>query len=361
MLRTFFAWVQKYERRLSAFAMIAGFVVDNIFFERIDLWQTQAVFALYTLICFISIPLLHFIEARAIVGVDRPRWRSILPIATQFTLGGFWSGFFIFYGRSAVLSTSWPFLLLLVVVLIGNELFRQYHERLVFTSVLFFLALYSYAIFAVPIYTHLMGTLTFIESGAVAIALFALFTVMLRILGSARFHSDVWRIRVGALAVLVIINLFYFTDVLPPLPLSTKAAGIYHGVWRVPGDYLATAESEPWQVRYLGATPTLHVVPGESLYAYSSVFAPTALATTIVHRWQWYDVAAKQWVTRAAISYPIVGGRDGGYRGYSAVLMNTPGAWRVNVETADGRLLEHLPFTVEQVALPPASETTTLK
>ncbi len=364
--------MQKYERHLSAFAMLAGFVVDSLFFERIDLWQTQAVFASYTVICFITIPLLHLIETRAAQGIERPRWRSILPIATQFALGGFWSGFFIFYGRSAVFATSWPFLLLIVVALIGNEFYRRYHERLVFTSVLFFFALYSYAIFAVPIYTHSIGTLTFLGSGVVAIIVFSLFIATLWILGSERFHVDVWRIRAGAIAVLVVINLFYFTNILPPLPLSAKAAGIYHGVWRTPsttsdvalgvrGNYLATAEAQPWKVNYLGFKPTLHVVPNESLYAYSSIFAPTKLETTIVHRWQWYDPETKKWVTRASVAYPIVGGRDGGYRGYSAVLMSVSGEWRVNIETADGRLLERLRFTVEQVSLPPASETITLK
>ena len=361
MSRTFFVWMQKYERHLSALAMLAGFIIDNFFFGRVDLWQTQAWFASYTIICFITIPFLHAIEARAEQGIARPRWRSILPIFTQFALGGFWSGFFVFYGRAAVLTKSWPFLLLIVVVLIGNEYYRRYHERLVFTSVLFFLALYSYAIFVVPIYTHSIGTVTFIGSGLVAMVFFALFTAVLRTLGRMRFRADVVRIRVGALIVLLAINFFYFTNVLPPLPLSAKAAGIYHGVWRVPGAYLATAEVEPWQVTYLGFTPTLHVVAGESLYAYSSVFAPTALTTTIVHRWQWYDPTAKKWVTKAAIAYPIIGGNDGGYRGYSAVLMNFPGSWRVHVETADGRLIEQISFTVVQVSLPAPSETATLK
>ena len=37
---------------------------------------------------------------------------------------------------------------------------------------------------------------------------------------------------VGAFAVLVIINIFYFTNILPPLPLAAKAAGVYHSVVR---------------------------------------------------------------------------------------------------------------------------------
>ena len=361
MLRRFFALVQKYERHLAVVAMLSGFIVDQIFFGRIDLWQTQALFAAYTAICFISILLLHWIEERSLRGIPRPRWRSIVPIFTQFALGGFWSAFVFFYGHSATLPASWPFLLLILAILIGNEYFAKYHDRLVFTSVLFFFALYSYAIFEVPIIVGSISTWIFILSGLAAIAVFAVFTILLRILGRNRFKKDVWRIRSGAFMVLAVMNLFYFTNVLPPLPLAAKAAGIYHAVWRVPGDYLATTESESWEVRYLGFTPTLHVVAGESLYAYSSVFAPTKLTATIVHRWQWYDPMAKQWVTKASISYPILGGRDGGYRGYSAVLMNTVGSWRVDVQTADGRIIARLPVTVVRAALPPLETTVILR
>jgi hypothetical protein len=102
------------------------------------------------------------------------------------------------------------------------------------------------------------------------------------------------------------------------------------------------------------------VVPGESLSAYSSVFAPTTLTTTIIHRWQWYDQTKKSWVLKAVISYSIAGGRDGGYRGYSTALANETGEWRVDIETADGRLIERLPFTVEQVTTPPVKTTITL-
>lgn len=348
MLQNIFRNLRTYERHLSAFAMIAGFIADNLFFGRIDLWETQAVFASYAAVCFIAIPLLHWFEMHPTRSNLFPRWRLILPLAIQFTLGGFWSGFVIFYGRSANLGASWPFLLFLLLVFIGSEYFYRYHSRLIFTSVLFFLALYSYAIFAVPIYTGTMGTHIFLMSGVLAIGVFALFTVLLRILARERFLIDIWRIRVGALLVFIVINVFYFTNVLPPLPLSIESAGIYHSVWRVPGAYLAESETgQSWQVRYLGFSPTVHIVLGESVSAYSSVFAPTLLTTTIVHRWQWYDPMEKVWITRAVIAYPIVGGRDGGYRGYSTARMNEEGEWRVNVETENDRLIARIPFIVK--------------
>ena len=360
MFRKLFAWLQKYERHLSVLATLGGFGVDQVFFNRIDITRTQVLLAAYAVITFLSILFYHRLEERALAGKPRPRWRAVLPIATQFMLGGFWSAFFFFYGHSSVLPASWPFLLLIVFMLIGNEYFAKYHDRLVFASVLYFFALYSYAIFEVPLVVGKIGTPVFLLSGLAAVAVFAVFTALLRFLGRNRFRQDIWRIRAGAAAVLVLMNGFYFANILPPLPLSAKASGIYHAVWRVPGDYLATTEDEPWTVQYLGFPPTLHVVAGESLYAYSEVFAPTALTTTVVHEWQWYDPAAKRWMTKASVSYPIVGGRDGGYRGYSAVLMQEPGQWRVNVKTIDGRLIARLPFTVDQVALPPPESTITL-
>lgn len=342
--------------------MVAGFIADTIFFERIDLWQTQVVFASYTAVCFIAIPLLHWLEVRAISGRSFSRLRLVLPFAIQFALGGFWSGFVIFYGRSASFSASWPFLLFLLLIFLGSEYFHRYHSRLVFTSVLFFFALYSYAIFLVPIYTGSIGVLTFLMSGVVAIGVFTLFTVFLRMLTRERFLADIRYIRLGAFLVLVVINVFYFTNVLPPLPLSAGAAGIYHSVWRVPGAYLATSEiGQSWQVQYLGFSPTLHIIEGESVSAYSSVFAPTKLVTTIVHQWQWYDSIQKVWVTKATIKYPIVGGRDGGYRGYSTALMSEEGEWRVNVETEDGRLIARMPFTVMLGTIVPSMSTITLK
>jgi hypothetical protein len=360
MLQKIFLWMQAHERHLSAFAMVAGFIADNLFFTRIDLWQTQALFVSYAVACFVAIPLLHWIEIRSERGQQTPRLRLILPLVTQFALGGFWSGFVIFYGRSAVLGASWPFLVFLFLVFLGSEYFHRYHAKLVFTSILFFFALYSYAILAVPIYTGTIDTRTFLESGLIAVSIFALFTIFLRLLARERFRIDVWRIRAGALVVLVLMNVFYFTNILPPLPLSAQAAGMYHAVWRVPGAYQATGEVEPWQVRYLGFPPTLHITLGDELSAYSSIFAPTALTTIIVHRWQWYDTAKKRWILKSTIAYPIIGGSDGGYRGYSTVPISETGQWRVNVETEDGRLIARLPFIVVATALPPPKVTVTL-
>lgn len=348
MFRGLFAWVGKYERHLSAGAMVGGFVIDNIFFSRIDVLETHLVFLGYILICFISISWLHFLEARSEEGVLPSRFRPLLPIATQFALGGFWSGLLIFYSRGAVVLAAWPFLLLIVAAFIGNEIFRKYHGRLVFTSLLFFFALYSYAIFAVPIVTGSLGLGTFLLSGGAALLAFMLFTRFLRFVAHERFQADVWRIRAGALAVLFLIHFSYFTNLLPPLPLILQSGGIYHEVARSGDTYTALVEPQIWRV-FFGAPAELHVAPPGALYAYSAVFAPGALSTTIVHRWERQNPLTKEWTTQSVVSFPIEGGRERGYRGYSVKTNLTPGKWRVNVETARGQLIGRLRFTVTHV------------
>ena len=351
MWRRFFAWISRNERHVSAAAMIAGFIIDNIFFTRIDLLRTQAVFIAYIVICVYAIAHLHRIEAKADLGVPRPRWRSVLPIATQFSLGGMWSGYLIFYTRSASLGASWPFLILLFTIFVGNEVFKKYHDRLIFTTVLFFFGLYSYAIFALPVVTHTIGTATFLESGAAAILFFGAFLALLRILGNKRFLQGAWPIRIGAAVVLIVINLAYFTNVLPPLPLSLKSGGIYHYVSHDASGYHGTSEEQPWYTA-LGFPEIIHTTTGESVYAYSAVFAPIQLTAIIVHQWQWYDPVKGQWITQAAIAFPIVGGRDGGYKGYSAKANLVGGLWRVNIETSDGLTIGRLSFRIVPAALP---------
>ena len=360
MFRKLFAWVARYERHLSAAAMVAGFIIDNIFFSRVDLPQTEALFIGYIIAAAFAIALLHYIESRAGKGKPRPRWRSVLPLVTQFALGGMWSGFLIFYTRSADLSTSWPFLLVLLAIFLGNEIFSKYHDKLVFTTLLFFFGLYSYAIFAVPVFTGSIGAPTFLLSGAIAAGIFILFLILLRVLGNSRFLERRWAIRGGALAILVVINLFYFTNILPPLPLALKSAGVYHSIVANPlGGYIGESEtSSSWQLPW---APVLeHVPPGGSLYVYSAVFAPVKLATTIVHHWEYYDTANKKWVTASRVSFPITGGRDGGYRGYSAKTDFVPGAWRVSIETPDGKIIGRTSFTVVDASTTPALSSVSL-
>ncbi|HVW71687.1 MAG TPA: DUF2914 domain-containing protein, partial [Candidatus Paceibacterota bacterium] len=96
----------------------------------------------------------------------------------------------------------------------------------------------------------------------------------------------------------------------------------------------------------------VHVVPGNPLYVYSAVFAPVKLTTPIVHRWEQYVNGS--WQTVSKVAFPISGGRDTGYRGYSEMENIMAGQWRVSIETQNGAVLGRARFNVESVATPPA-------
>ena len=347
----FIAALKKYERHISAAAMIAGFAFDNYFFGRVDHPATQFALFGYIWLAVAAILFVHFIETR---GEPEGLLRKIRPLgvaATQFAFGGLWSAFLIFYARSAVLAASWPFLVVLGAIFVGNEAFKHYHSRLVFTCTLLFFALFSYTIFVVPILTGSMGKAVFILSGVLATIVFALVIKCLNYIGPQRMKQSWKGIAAGALAVLAVLNACYFTNVLPPLPLAMTRAGVYHSIRRDGNVYRAIGEARslftlPW------SEPVVHIMPGESLSLYSAVFAPIQLQTKILHIWQRYDDAAKSWRTQAVVAYSITGGREGGYRGYSVKSLPAKGHWRVNIATADGLLVGRVAFNV----IPAASE-----
>jgi hypothetical protein len=384
--------ILRYERHLSAIGMVAGFGVDSVTFGRIDRPGAHLIFGSYLAMAAVTIAAAHAFQTRADerqaalapaatrVAKDGPpngtdavdpsengklkaaapieHWRKYLPAATQFALGGLWSGFLVFYSRSASLTASWLFLGTLIAFLIGNEIFRKYHSRLVFATLLLFFATYSYAVFTVPVVTRTIGKLTFLASGAVAIVAFLLFVRLLSTLGRKRLARARWKILGGAAAIAAAMNLFYFTGILPPLPLALTKIGIFHSVKHTGMTYQATAEPmAPWN--WLSAfgigAPVMHVAANEPLSLYASVFAPIRLTTRITHRWEWYDQHRGRWLSESVVSFPISGGRDGGYRAYTIKSHPKPGDWRVDIESEDGRLIGRIRFAVAEAPSPVAT------
>jgi len=358
--RTAYGYIKRYERALAAFSMVAGFITDNLMFRRIDLPNTQALFAAYLAVAASSILGLHFLERRAREGRGYARWRALFPMATQFALGSLWSAFLVFYSRSAVVTKSWPYLAVLTAFFIGNEVLKRYHSRLVFTTTLFFFAVFSCAIVTVPIYTHTIGRLTFLLSGAVAVGVLVLFLYLLAAINRTQYVAARGKIALGAAGVYVLMNVFYFTNTLPPLPLALSRVGIYHMVKKTGDVYEAVGEAAPWYTEF-GYPPTLHVTAGQPLYAYSAVFAPTKLSIKIVHRWRRYDPKSGHWLTVSSVTFPINGGRDGGYRGYTIKHNVQPGDWRVDIDTVDNHLIGRVTFKVERADAPSPGTPQVLK
>ncbi len=348
------SWAQRNERHLGAVVFVFGFITDIITFVFLDISVVNLVFLGYLGLATLSLLVSHILSSRQ---PENPsvRYRSalvILPLITQYLIGNLLSGFLIFYTKSSVLGASWPFLVLLALIFIGNEWFRKYKDRIAFMAVLLFFTTYAYTLFALPLFVYSLGPLVFVGSTLIALGWFALFLFLLYLAGRAKLVQSLAPIIGSMLVITTLVSSAYFSGLIPPIPLTLKEGGIYHTVVPEAGNYVLTGEPErPW---YDLRPAVVHVLPGQSVSAFASVFAPIRFGTVVVHRWQRYDEEKGSWVTQSRIAFPISGGRQGGYRGYSEISNTIPGEWRVRVETEHGQVIGQIRFTIERTSVPPS-------
>lgn len=346
---TFFQKVKeffkRYERHVSSGALIVGFVIDSFALQRIDLPQTSILLFTYLFISGFGITLLNLFESKRVIW---PRLYNLHPwilSAVQFAFGGLFSSFVLFYFRSASLGVSFLFVALLASLLIGNELFKKRYARVGFQMSIYFFVLFSFCILYVPVLVKRMGDLVFIGSGVVSLILMTLFVLFVRRVAPIQIKKGGYSVWLSVFAIYLIIHVFYFLNILPPIPLSLKAMGVYHYIERVQNVYIVQSEKETLKNFFTLYDP-IHIAKGDPLYVYSSVFAPTDLQTKIIYHWQYYDEKDKAWITTGTLAFPIVGGRDGGYRGYSVKDNFFPGKWRISLETERGQTIGRVRFTI---------------
>lgn len=344
--------VHWYERYISPLSLVAGFLADNfILMRRVDLWQTNALLFSYLAVAAAGITLINAVEA----GRLRSHWvikiAPLVPVVVQFSFGGLFSGYLSLYGRSAGFAASWLFVLIVAALLIGNERFIRLYVRFTFQMSLYFIVLFSFMIFFLPVVFRAIGPAMFVVSGLVSLAILALLMRLLRLAVPDVVKRERTRVARSVAVIFIVFNVLYFSNMIPPLPLALKEAGVYHNVTKIGTEYHLEAEAQSWYVSLFSYNTVFHTATGQTAYAYSAVFAPSGLSTTIFHEWQYYDATAGGWVTATTQSFPINGGRDGGYRGYSAKTDLAPGKWRVNVKTQYGQLIGHVTFTVSDIPL----------
>jgi len=354
-----FKWANAHKERLATLSLILGFVVDIITFRNIDLSLSQIILGVHLAIVAGTILIL------AIPSKEKKTFfsgvRAWLPVLQQYSMGNLFSAFLVLYSASGSIMANWPFLALVAVAILGNEGIKLQKYRLPFQTTLFFLNLLLYTALAVPIAANHIGVTTFVLSVVVASIVFIAFVRLGRIISPMAFKKH-WRlIRVGWVSVSVCLFALYFTNVIPPIPLSVKMAHVYHSVELTDGTYTVVREvREPWWYLANLTGETLHLVPGQSAYILTSVFAPANFAENVVHHWQFYDEINKKWKTQNTIHFPIVGGRQGGYRGFSLTQNPSPGKWRISIETVRGQVIGRTYLSVERVLTPPETELYTL-
>ncbi len=338
---------QKYKVYVMPVVLIIGFLIDFITLRRVDGLFDNILLSSHIFIVGLSITLLFSKDTALGARLRILQHAQKIEYLMLFSFGALFSGSIIFFSKSASLSASWPFFLLLLILMLGTEFQKKYFQRLIFQINFYYVALFSYLIVLVPVLKRDMGPDIFVASGILSLILIGLFFLFLGAIDHKKMKLYARKMISGILAIFVFFNFLYFANIIPPIPLSLKFTGVYHSVYRVSANnYVGTYEGAPPVYFWKKRSTTVHRDPNGSVYVFSSVFAPTNLDTNIYHQWQYFDPVKKEWIDSTKIKLGVSGGREEGFRGYSFKRSLTNGVWRVIVETERGQKLGQIKFEI---------------
>ena len=344
--REIYKYLEKYTPLLS---FAAGFGWDSATLSRIDRLVDNLILLTYIALLGFIIVLFNLVE-KGVPG--KPIWykyKSWYPLAIQFLFGGLFSAYVIFYSQSAAFTKTDLFLALLVILLISTEFLKELYRNIYAEMTLYFLACFSFLTFFLPVITREISLRTFLAGGLISLLILIGLVLFLYYHSALKSREQMIRLWIAIGVAFGLVNLFYWLNWIPPVPLSVKSAGIYHRVVHDGESYHLFFEQPEWYQRWRNYDAQFHHAPGDTVFCFASIFAPTALNTDVYHRWQKYLPTQKQWITTDRLRYQITGGRDGGYRGYTFKKRVTPGQWRVDVETSNHKLLSRINFRIEPV------------
>lgn len=335
------SWTKRNERFWIPLMLLGGLLTDILQFTTFDVRLQFVIVGVYAILC-----------ATTLIAMNLPKppkgrlgrfFCLVAPFVHQFTLGNLLSVSLLFYWFSGAFSVSWPLIALAALLMFSNEFWR---ERFLRPAVQIGVLAFALTSLTAIIFSYLFNSLsatTFVAATAFATAAMILFSLMLA--HQAKLISQFRTFLITILVIGGLMNMAYVLNIIPPIPLAIREAGIYYDLQRVNGDYRLDGPEEDWPESWL---PGQQVTVPDSgvLYAYTAIFAPVNLTTNIVHEWQYYDAVAGRWTTAARLSFVITGGRAEGYRGYSRKSQLTSGRWRVNVKTERGQVLGRIPFEV---------------
>jgi hypothetical protein len=338
------------ERRLAVTFFIAGFLFDILTLGRIDAGLTIGQQAVY--LALVTVVLIQMLRSEQRPAPDLgaaprlKRWYfEYRNPAIHFLLGALLSAYTLFFFKSSSLLVSFGFMGVLVGLLLANESARFKALGLPFKFALLGLCYLAFFAYVVPVLVGQTGLVVFLLSmaaGCVPLAAVAYWVA----------KEQKRKILVPLGCVLILFLAFYLFRLIPPVPLSIRYMGVYHGVERTDAGYRLSHERPAWRVWHRG-DQWFGAQPGDKVHVYFRIFSPSRFSDQVLMGWYRYEGGAKGrgWVLQDTIPIKILGGREEGFRGYGVKGNYQPGQWKVHVETTDGREIGRIYFSVESVPI----------
>jgi hypothetical protein len=344
---------RRHERYAPAGFFTAGFLFDILTLGRIDSWFSIAQQAAYLALAgYLVTSEIRERTGRWLPPKALQRFWKFRDRATHFMLGSLLSAFTLFYFKSASLSTSFLFLLLMISLLVANEFERMRGLGAALRVTLFALCAVSWFVYVVPVVLGFIGVIPFMISIGASGGVFLCVSRWLRRRVAegalAAQGPELDRLvrrefRIPVLATHAVITAAYFFQIIPPIPLSISYMGIYRSVTKEQGKYRLEYSRPAWKF-WQNGDQSFAWRPGDPIVGFARIFSPSGFKDQVQVRWLLKD--RRGWQTQDVIPVPIVGGREQGFRGYTIKKNVQPGDWRFQVETSDGREIGRIGFRV---------------
>lgn len=357
MVSTLKAFYERHERTALILFFVGGFIWDSLTLQRID--HLYSNFILFTYLICLMISLYIFNLA------DDDRWKNTFledyeeyaPLAVQFFLGGLSSAYVVFFFRSVSLTKTVVFFILLVFLMISNEIFKHRISNKYLQFGAFFFINFTFFAFVIPVFAGMIGTFIFIISGVISLAVTLFFiTFIYRKSPSTRREINIKKMSAVIIGLYLTINLLYYFNMIPPVPLSLKSGLVAYNIEKNDNNYLVTYDPDNTYKFWKPFDHELKYVSGDTVFAFTSIFAPTDLNKAVAHRWKWLNPETNSWNISDVIEYEIIGGRDGGYRGYTYKTNIHSGQWEIDVITEEGLILGSMNFEIIRSKTRPMNE-----
>jgi hypothetical protein len=330
---------------------IGGFIFDTLTLGRIDRVYDTVVLCSHMCLLSITLYLFNTVNDDKWEGTFISRYSEYLPLAIQFFFGALSSAFVIYFFRSVSMSKTMVFFILLVLLLFANEfLKKKISNKYLQFSVYFFIS-FTFFAFMIPTLIRKMNTFIFIISGLVSLwSTLVLIRFIYKSSPGTRAEISLKKLISIILSIYITINVFYYFNLIPPVPLALDTGMVAHDVRKQNNKYIVTYEKDQWFVFWRKHSINFHRQADQRVYVFTSVFAPTDLKKSIFHRWKWYNPETGKWEVTDDLGFEVAGGRDQGFRGYTYKNNLKEGQWKVDVITEEELVLGVVDFVIKNTS-----------
>ncbi|MCF0216160.1 MAG: DUF2914 domain-containing protein [Fibrobacteraceae bacterium] len=270
-------------------------------------------------------------------------WKSRISWAVQFCFGSLFSALVVCYFKSSGSIGSLILVLIMVLLLVGNEFLQKRYESFGVSLAFFCLLGTMFLNFAIPHLVHRMGFIWFLLSSLLS---FGICYLIWKI--SHRSKKNL----IAPIAITVLLVVAYIMNWVPPVPLVLKQQVAC--IQFEKEDYSCNADA-PSLLQKVGLkSPSVHKNNDTELYFLSAIYAPMGVQADLEHRWYYKSANAKDYMLTDRISTSRMrtqGSRVEGFRIFTRKKNAPAGSYRVETAFKDGAVIGAQAFDVVEGAL----------